>query len=181
LAWYASNNTGGVLAPRHWQCFELEGSNGSILMVRPGRFGPDRLAAKLYGPAIQLSVSLGDTSGRFEAAELAARLFPNHKAFVDDVIAEDIQPKSDFVFGPFPSDYIKRIGPDAVQFVTPADQDGIGTKSRLVKSSDPIEGLVWMDDNNDATMLAVRLASAQKDLASKIVEVMSPKLPAHGG
>ncbi|MDB5716509.1 MAG: hypothetical protein JWO15_3906, partial [Sphingomonadales bacterium] len=108
LAWYASNNTGGVLGPRGWHCFELYGSNGSVLMVTPNGFGHDPFAAKLAGPAIQLSISLGDTSGRFEAAQIAARLFPNRRAFVESVIGEGIEPKGDFVFGPFPQDRIRR-------------------------------------------------------------------------
>ena len=175
LAWYSSNNTGGVLAPRGWRCFELYGSNGSFLMVRPNGFGRDPFSAKLSGPAVQLSISLGDTSGRFESAKIAARLFPNRKAFVDSVIGEDIEPKKNFVFGPFPQDRIDRLTSDAVAFETPANTDGIGTMNRLLKSSDPIHGLIWMDDENNATMLAVRLAPSQKDLSAYIVNEIMPR------
>jgi hypothetical protein len=175
LAWYASNNTGGVLAPRGWQCFELYGSNGSVLMVQPGDFGRALLSTELSGPAIQLSISLGDTSGRFEAAQLAARLFPDRRGFVDKVISEGLEPKAEFVFGPFPQDRIHRLSRDVVAFETPANTDGMGTKSRLLKSGDPIQGLVWMDRDNNATFLAVRLAPSQRDLAAYIINEMKPR------
>lgn len=174
LAWYASNNSGGVLAPRGWTCFELYGSDGSVFMVTPSGFGRDPFTAKLSGPAIQVSISFGDTSGRFEAAKIAARLFPKRKPFVDSVIREGIEPKKDFVFDPFPNDRINRFSRDAVAFETPANKNGMGTMSRLLKSSDPIHGLIWMDNDNNATMLAVRLSSSQEDLAAYIVNAMKP-------
>jgi hypothetical protein len=144
-------------------------------MVKPGDFGRDPFSAELSGPAIQLSISLGDTSGRFEAAQFAARLFPNRRGFVDKVISEGIEPKADFVFGPFPQDRLHRLSRDVVAFETPANQDGMGTKSRLVKSSDPIQGLVWMDDDNNATYLAVRLAPDQEGLAATIMDEKKPR------
>jgi hypothetical protein len=175
LAWYASNNTGGVLAPRGWGCFELYGSNGSLLMVAPGGFGRDPIPATLTGPAIQLSISFGETSGRFEAARIAARLFPERKAFVDSVIAEGIAPKQDFVFGPFAHDHIDRLARDLVGFETPANRDGIGTMSRLVKSGDPIHGRASMDRANNATVLVVRLPPRQADLTETILRVRKPR------
>lgn len=172
LAWYASNNTGGVFGPRGWHCFELYGSNGSVLMVTPDRFGQNPFAAKLTGPAIQLSISSSETSGRFEAAQIAARLFPNRRAFVESVIGEGIEPKADFVFGPFPQDRIHRLSPDVVAFETPATMEGMGTKSRLLKSGASIRGLVRMDRDNNATLLAVRLAPDQQDLAAYVIDAL---------
>ncbi|HUO23639.1 MAG TPA: hypothetical protein VMU59_14075 [Caulobacteraceae bacterium] len=170
LGWYVGNYVKGVLAPRGWRCIELYGSNGATLLVTPARLG-DASKGPVAGPAVQLSVSVGDTSGRFEAARIAARLFPRRRAFVDAVIAEKLEPKADFVFGPYPDDRIRRLGPDVVAFVTPARKDGMGTMSRLAKSGEPIEGLAVMDEDNDATVLAVRLAAAQHDLALAIVDV----------
>lgn len=175
LSWYASNNTGGVLAPRGWGCFELYGSDGSLLIVAPGAFGRDPFSARLTGPAIQLSISFGDTSGRFEAAKIAARLFPERKAFVDSVIAEDIEPKQNFVSGPFPHDRIERLTHDLVAFETPANTEGMGTMSRLVKSADPIRGRASMDRDNNAIVLVVRLAPPQADLAETILNVRKPR------
>jgi hypothetical protein len=149
-------------------------------MVTPDGFGRDPFTARLAGPAIQLSVSLGETSGRFEAAKIAARLFPNRRAFVESVIDEDIEPKADFVFGPFPHDHILKLTRDAVAFETPANEDGMGTNSRLVKSGDPIQGLAWMDGDNNAVLLAVRLPQNQKDVAAQIVAAMKPPESASG-
>jgi hypothetical protein len=168
LAYYASAYN-GVLAPRGWTCFGLYGSNGSTLFVTPKRI-PRPFDSKIEGPAVQLSVSSGETSGRFEAAQVAARLFPERRKFVEDVIAEGIEPASSFPFGPFPHDVLKRQGRDVVEFETPAHQDGMGTKSRLVKSGEPIHGVAMMDDENDATVLAVRLDPSMRGLTPVILD-----------
>ena len=169
LAFYVSNDTGGVLAPRGWRCIALEGSNGSILLIKPGSFGRDPLSTSLSGPAIQLSVSLAETSGRFEAARIAARLFPAHRAFVDGVIAEGFEPRSDFPSGPPAHDRIQRAGPNVVTFETPANEDGVGTMTRLRKSPDPISGRASIDDDNNVTLLAIRLDPSMRDLAPAIL------------
>jgi hypothetical protein len=139
-------------------------------MVTPEDHSQMPFDAKLEGPAVQIGESVGDTSGRFEAARIAARLFPNRRDFVNRVKAEGFMPSTDFVSGPFPDDRIQRLGADAVAFETPPKTDGMGTSSRLVKSADPIEGLAKMDENNDATLLAVRLPAALRDLAPAIVK-----------
>ncbi len=176
LAWYESAY-GGVLAPRGWHCIGLEGSNGWFLMVTPEDHGQRPFDARLTGPGIEISESAGDTSGRFAAAQIAARLFPSRRVFVDRVMAEGLMPQSDFVSGPFPRDRIQRQGPDAVTFETPANTDGMGTKSRFVKSADPIQGLAMMDAENDATVLVVRLAPAMRDLASVIIDTAKTTQP----
>lgn len=175
LAWYVGTSTGGVLAPRGWRCFELYGSNGSVLMVAPKGFGRDPFTAMLAGPAVELNNSLGMTSGRFQAAKLAARLFPKRKAFVESVIGEEIESRRSYPYGPFPSDRVERLTRDAIAYTTPPGTRGVGTMGRMVKSQDPIHGLVWMDDDNDATQLAVRLPRRQDGLARAIVEAMKPR------
>jgi hypothetical protein len=170
LAWYASSDL-GVLAPRGWKCLGLFGSNGSMLLVVPDdarqfASGNDK---SIKGEGIQLSTSYGDTSGRFEAAEIAARLFPNRQGFVDAVANEGIWPKEAFRSSPFPHDHIRRLGSDQVSFETPANDDGIGTMSRLVKSKDPIQGMAKMNEENDATLLVVRLNPALRYLAPTIL------------
>lgn len=175
LAWYASDDL-GVLAPRGWKCVGLYGSNGSILLVvpddarqlTPGRDQP------IKGEGIQLDVSFAETSGRFEAAKIAARLFPNRQAFVDAVASEGIWPKEAFINGSFPHDRASRLGPDQVSFETPANEEGMGTMSRLEKSEDPIQGIAKMNENNDATLLVVRLNPVARDLARTILGVKLP-------
>lgn len=170
LAWYASDDL-GVLAPRGWKCQGMYGSNGAILLVLPNTSNgskPDRIS-EIKGQGIQISVSDAETSGRFEAARIAAMLFPNRKAFVDEVANEGIVPKEEFESVSFPHDRTRPIGSDQVVFETPADQDGLGTLSRLVKSHDPIQGMATMDQDNNATMLLVRLDPTLRDLAPAIL------------
>lgn len=175
LAWYASDDL-GVLAPRGWKCLGLYGSNGSMLLVVPDDArqltpGHDK---PIKGQGIQLGTSDGETSGRFEAARIAARLFPNRQAFVDAVASEGIWPKEAFRGGSFPHDRIRRLGSDQVSFETPANEDGLGTMSRLEKSGDPIQGTAKMNENNDATLFVVRLNPAMRDLAPTILGVELP-------
>jgi hypothetical protein len=170
LAYYASQYA-SVLAPRRWHCFGLYGSNGKSLFVTPEKHGKDLLEPNqtLSGPAIQLSVSDGETSGRFAAAETAARLSPARRAFVSRVMAEGLDPRSAFHFGPYPHDVIRRIGPNVVEFETPAGEIGEGTYSRLAKNAEPIEGVAIMTSDDSVVALDVRLPQSERDLARRII------------
>jgi hypothetical protein len=168
LTWYASMDL-GVLAPSGWNCFGLYGSNGSTLIVTPESHSDHPFDIKASGPAVQLSVSFSDTSGRFEAAEFAALLFPDRQNFVDRVIAEGLMPRNSFPSKTSPFDVITRGGPDLVDFETPADHDGLGTMSLLVKSGQPIFGRVSMDGSNYATVLTVRVDPSMRDLVPMIL------------
>ncbi|CAM2143952.1 exported protein of unknown function [Pararobbsia alpina] len=172
LAWYSVGDI-GVLAPRGWQCFGYYGSSGTILLVIADYSRKLGLNSgnDVDGQAIELGTSYGQTSGRFEAAKIAARLFPDRKAFVDSVAGEGILPREEFDNRPFPHDQVRRLRSDQVSFETPAREDGLGTMSRLVKSDDPIEGMASMNEENDATMLVVRVDSASRDLVPTILGV----------
>jgi hypothetical protein len=175
LAWYDSGDL-SVLAPRGWKCLGLYGSNGSILLVVPGvRKSPLGLDQRINGQGIQLSLAYGDTSGRFEAAKIAAQLFPNRRAFVDEVANEGLLPSEAFRKTPFPDDRIHHLGLDQASFETPANKDGLGTMSRLVKSGDPISGVAKIDVDNNVTLLVVRLDSALRDLSPTILTTVSPR------
>lgn len=86
LAYYKAEYGVGVLAPRGWHCFGTYGSNGATLYVSPDPINAADLLSTSWkgfaGPAIQISVAEGGTSGRFEVAKTIARVFPKHKAFV---------------------------------------------------------------------------------------------------
>jgi hypothetical protein len=172
LAYYASTDL-GVLAPRGWHCFGLYGSDGSVLIVTPEphhavdfqkpNFG-------ITGPVIQLSFRFGSTSGRFDVAQVAARLFPSKKGFVNGVIQEGIDPASDFPFGPYPSDSLTRRSGTDVEFKTPANTAGMGTKGWLVKNSSPIDGVAIMTADNNLVLLEARVPPDQRNLAPTIIE-----------
>ena len=107
LAWYSAG-TGGVLGPRGWYCFGAYESNGTSLYVAPVPIQFTDVSADSWpagsGPAIEAALNYGDTSGRFTVAEAMARVFPARSAFVQAVIAEGIEPQTQFPTGPFPTD-----------------------------------------------------------------------------
>ncbi len=178
LAFYESDEM-GVLAPRGWRCIGLSGSNGSILIVTPEQPGEDSFRIK--GPAVQLTFSVGDTSGRFEAAKIAARLFPSRRAFVEGVIGEGIEPATAFPLGPPATDAVKRYGDNAAEFVTPAGAEGLGTMSRLVKSDLPISGAATIDSENNVLTLDVRLPPRLQHISRSIVESVRKGATQGGG
>ena len=178
LAYYASDDM-AVLGPAGWHCFSLYGSNGSSLYVTPEARDLNSLQAGLSGFAIQFSTSLGGTSGRFEVAKIAASLFPSARQFVRRVIDEGLEPASDFPSRPAPTDRIEHLGPDAVRYETPADTDGLGTRSRLRKAAQPIGGAVILlpKDEMDLLYLAIRLPPELRDLQPVITRQV---LASHG-
>ena len=161
LAYYKAANGSGILAPRGWHCFGTYGSNGSNLYVSPNPIAdPIFLShwAGLTGPAIQVSDVLGGTSGRFEVAEIIARVFPAHMAFAKSVIVEGIQPASSFPRGPYPGDKLTYLNKEVVEYETPANQSGLGTVSQLKKNGSPIHGVsILTGKTPNLTHLSVRL------------------------
>jgi hypothetical protein len=119
-AYYDPKNTGGVLAPRGWHCFGIYGSNGATLFVTPQPIQSRDLLSDTWagigGPAIQVSVSIGDTSGRFDVARVITRVFPAQRAFVQRVINEGDEPASDFPSGPYPKDKLTSRSGKVVEF-----------------------------------------------------------------
>jgi hypothetical protein len=170
LAFYRNAEI-GVLGPRGWHCLVLAGSNGMALYVTRDELKAQTMLASTFegfsGEAIQLSVASGETSGRFEAAKFIARLFPQDRIFVEHVIAEKIEPASHFVFGPYPTDRLKRRSEALVEYETPAGTKGLGTDSRLLPNGAPISGMVFLGEDESVTSLALRLAD--KSLAAAII------------
>jgi len=177
LAYYKAENSPGVLGPRGWYCFGTNGSAVSSLFVATQPIkGMDDLFSSTWGgftgPAIQVSVIFGDTSGRFEVARFIARLFPAQKAFVQSVIKEELEPASDFPFGPYPKDKLTIRSDEVVEYQTPPNSEGLGTMRGLKKNDNPIDGVVVLQrhDTFDVLHLAVRLPSDIHDLTSHIVK-----------
>jgi hypothetical protein len=175
LAYYQAQDSFGVLAPRGWKCFYVYGSNGASLMVAPSRNLADASASGLTGPAVVETLSSGETSGRFDVAKYSARLFPKlEQAFIASVIAEGIEPKKDFPFGPYPADKLVYRTPSLVEFETPANSEGLGTSDRLRKDALPVHGMATLRASGtpgspDFYLLTVRLPAAQASLSGAIV------------
>jgi len=173
----------GVLAPKGWNCFAVYGSNGESLFVSPDPINGDRLLSGtdlfsdtgggFRGPAIQLSVSLGDTSGRVEVAQIIARVFPQRRSFIHHLTRahDGILNESDVVYGPYKTDNLVRPDRNTVEFQTPANADGLGTMSALRKNAWPITGVIVLTgETPDATHLSIRLNPDQASLAPYIIQ-----------
>lgn len=170
LAYYKAENGDGVLAPRGWHCFSFYGSASSSLLVSPDAIQPANWKG-FYGPAIQISDYSGDTSGRFDVAKVIARVFPAYSGFVNDVIAEGIEPASAFPFGPYPKDKLNYRSKTVVEFETPANTEGLGTMSYLQKSANLIRGVAILHGEApySSVQLSMRLSEDTQDLSEIIL------------
>ena len=174
LAYYKAEYSSGVLAPRGWHCFSTYGSNGASLFVSPDPIDSKTLLSLDWkgftGPAVQISVSSGGTSGRFEVAKVIARVFPEYKAFAQSVIAEGIEPASDFPFGPYPNDKLTYRSKSVVEFETPANSQGLGTDSRLQMNASPIDGVAIVSGaDTDLVQLSARVPETDRDLIPAMI------------
>jgi len=174
LAYYKAEYGAGVLAPRGWHCFSTYGSNGSNLFVTPDPIDPEAPFSDSWkgfsGQAIQISDVVGGTSGRFEVAQIIARVFPEYKAFAENVIAEGIEPASSFPFGPYPKDKLIYRSKSVVEYETPANTQGLGTASKLEVNGSAIDGVAVLSGaDTDLTLLSARLSEKDQDLIATIV------------
>ena len=171
LAYYEAEKGIGVLAPLGWHCFETYGSGGEALYVTPqtidaGKIFSDGPGAD--GPGIEVGYSFAGTSGRFEVAQIIARVFPAYQSFVGEVMKEPgIHP---FPSGPYPKDELVYRSDALVEYRTPANTEGLGTRSWLTKGSLPIEGAaVLIGDEHDLSLLSVRLPAELHGMTATIV------------
>jgi hypothetical protein len=175
LAYYKAQYGPGILAPRGWHCFSTYGSDGSNLFVSPEAIDSKILLSEDWkgftGPAIQISIAEGGTSGRFEVAKVIARVFTAYEAFAQNVIAEGIEPASDFPTGPYANDKLTDRGRNIVEFETPANTAGLGTDSRLLPNASPIDGVaIITGKDTDLIQLSARLSAKDRDLIRLIVK-----------
>lgn len=174
LAFYkAGQDETSVIAPRGWACHYVYGSDGGYMIVAPADNAEAASDGPIKTPAVILIVHSGETSGRFAAAEYAARLFPKQAhAFIASVMAEGIEPKSAFVFKPYPADKLRPIGPREIAFETPANTRGLGTAEHLAPSDLAVTGIARLQGDPNAPdffILSVRLPLGQSGLAAAIV------------
>jgi hypothetical protein len=175
LAYYKAEQGPGVLAPRGWQCFCTYGSSGGNLFVTPQQIDPALLFSDSWkgftSPVVQLSAVDGDTSGRFSVASIIARVFPAHRAFVRKVISEGFASKDDFTYGPYPHDRLVHKNNETVEYETPANSSGLGTRSHLLATSKPIRGAeILVGNPRSLWSLAIRLPSNEDELTSVIIQ-----------
>jgi hypothetical protein len=183
LAYYEAENGFGVLGPRGWHCFSTYGSNGSTLYVAPEIIQGKMLFSDDWkgfsGQAIQVSVSIGDTSGRFSVARAIARAFPDHAEFVQKVIAEGIEPASSFPAGPYPTDKMTYKGKSVVEFETPPNSQGLGTHSMLSTNSSPIRGvMILFGEEPSLVHASIRIADDNQNLIQPILKQLESDVAA---
>jgi hypothetical protein len=175
LAYYKAENGFGIVAPRGWHCFSTYGSNGSSLFISPEPINEKELFKSDWkgfsGPVIQVSVSVGDTSGRFDVARTIARVFPDRMDFVRDVVSEGIEPADSFPAGPYATDKLKRRGKRIVEFETPANAKGLGSQSRLDVNSSSIQGVaILVGEEPNLVQLSMRLPAPYQRLSNAIIQ-----------
>jgi hypothetical protein len=173
LAHYSSSHGLGVLGPRGWYCFGTYGSSGAALFLSPQPIDTANMFSTkngFTGPAIEMSHTLGGTSGRFYVAEMIARVFLAYRAFATRVAEEFELPTSSFPFGPYPKDTLAYKSRTVVEYKTPAQAEGLGTRSWLKKNGSPIEGVaILLGQTPDLLRLLVRLPPDLNRLTSAIV------------
>lgn len=177
LAYYKADIDRGVLAPRSWHCFGLYGSSGWVTVVAPPPLKSDMFFGKqakaLIGPVVQVSLSDGESSGRFAVAHLIARYFPTRRAILKRVIAEEFEPASGFRRGPYPADRLIARRDNFVEYLTPPRARGIGTEDTWLAPDDvPIRSIAFLaglDDAPAGIVVSVRLPKDQDDLAPVIL------------
>jgi hypothetical protein len=183
LTYYQAERGPGVLGPRGWYCFGVYGSNGAQLFVSPIPHNPSDFFAEKWdgfdGPAIDVSGMSGSTSGRFSVAKVVARVFPTEKKFVEQVIAEGIEPASEFPFGPYPQDKLVYLSPKVVEFRTPPHAEGLGTRSWLRQNNSAIDGveILQNDGDHDLVSLSARLPSTMNDRTFPIIHQIERDAP----
>lgn len=170
LAYYGSALGLGVLAPRGWYCLGIDGSGGDLFV------GPQPIDdRKIYtqenhgfdGPLIELSERHSDQYGdRLDKAQIIARVFPAYKALVADLLDGFDVPASLYPFGPYPTDRLTYKSKAVVEYVTPAQTEGLGTHSTLKKNGSPIEGVAILNGDPPEFNPLVGSASATSCRAS---------------
>lgn len=122
---------------------------------------------RFAGPAIEVALSNGDTSGRYVVAEIIGRVFPAYRAYASGVLEMIDRP---LPTGPYPADILSYKDKALVEYKTPAESEGLGTQSRLQRSNSPIEGLALLFGQPPALLqLSVRLPHDAEGLTPVII------------
>jgi hypothetical protein len=176
IAYYKGEQAPGVFAPAGWHCRVWYGSSGSTILVTPLPIDTTQfLPPKITGPAVQMGLSFGGTSGRFAVASYASRLFPALLAkFIEHVKNEGLSPDSEFLPHRYAADSITSIDSFVAAFTTPPNVDGLGTAGLLGASGDAIRGVavITQDPSEpDLSILRVRLADNMREIAAAVLRL----------
>jgi hypothetical protein len=163
------------LAPRGWYCQGVSGSGGAALFLGPKPIVHSSAGWEGFGgAAIEVNDISGENSGRYEIAELIARVFPAYRSFALRVWDFD----SPLPSGPYPKDALAYRSKAVVEYRTPPQTEGLGNfDSWLGKNNLPIAGaaILLVDsthpvgDTTHLMLLSVRFPPDLARLAPAII------------
>jgi len=167
VAYYKGILPHGILGPRGWTCKQYDGSSGTTFLLAPTGDGV-QLGERYEGPQVSLSFANGETSGRYEVADVSSVLFPSVADFVDSVRGES---PSDSNAVDFKHDTYNYLSPTVVVFRTPPNVVGVGTRG-TVPSNLAVTGIAYLSNTKGEpclTLLQIRLDDKSHNLAHAIL------------
>ncbi len=176
IAYYKGEQSPGVFAPARWHCRVWYGSSGSTILVTPlpvdtTHFFPP----KVTGPAVEMALRFGGTSGRFAVASYGSRLFPQVLAkFIERVKNEGLTPDSEFSPHRFGADSVTSVDSFVSAFTTPPNVDGLGTSNFLAVSGDATRGIAVVTQDlwePDLSILRVRLGGTMRKIEAAVLQL----------
>jgi hypothetical protein len=93
-----------------------------------------------------------------------------------------MQTAADFPSGPYPKDKLHYRSREAVEYETPPQTEGLGTRSRLQKSDKAVTGVEILSGPNEElnlVSLAIRLPQGAESLARAIVQQTEREIAAN--
>ncbi len=170
----------GVLGPRAWSCHGQSGSDGDVLYVVPSDAVLDQENGGYKGPMVRRRVAEGSTSGRFEVARVAGRVFPQARRFAEGVRAEGMDEPGTYAFTPWPADRVERLSDSVVAYRTPGGSQGLGRQGKPPYGPDDTNGVVVFQTSSEGDpyllQLDVRLGGGADLLASAIATAFLARL-----
>lgn len=174
LAYYQTEDGTAVLAPKGWHCFGTYGSSGSAIFVSPVEIDSKALFSDAWKgfqrPVVELSESLGGTSGRWAVGSMIARVFPAYTGFIVKMQQMGFDPSTThFTSSPFPTDRLRYLNQHVVEYTTPPHRTGVGTMSGLRPDELSITGVQILNGiDTDLISLSIRLPAPSSKLAPEI-------------
>ena len=181
LAYYETKYGPGILAPRGWFCLGANGSSSVQLWVSPSVIDPEQVFTSKWagfaGPVVALSQIDGvGISGGYDVALIIARVFPAHRSYLKGFLADGLK----FQVGPYPGDKLTYKSKDIVEYLTPAQSEGLGAQYEVRKNGSPIRGVaILTPEPMGLDLLSVRLPPELAALAPAIIHQVESDVAKH--
>jgi len=179
IAYYKSSQGPGAFAPAGWHCFEIYGSSGGMLLITQD-VQSDLLHQKqtVSADAVEVSLDVGGTSGRFEVARIAHMYFRNvAKSFIHKIVTEDkeLPAASTIAQEKYASDHLTYRSSTVVEVYTPPKARGFGTERNLTPTSTAIRSLAILSTVEpewpNLCVIRVRLGPKALPLISALLDL----------